>query len=78
MHLNSSRYTCTLVAEAPDVHCYRRAEDQDAEEALLIEALPAARTNMMLVRLLQRTNLLADDESLDRAWQLGSLASLPE
>ena len=76
LHLNISRYTCTLVAEAPEVHCYRLAEDQDAEEALLIESLPAAPTNMMLARLLQRANRLADDESLDRAWQVGSLASL--
>ena len=78
LHLNISRYTCTLVAEAHEVHCHRLAEDQDAEAALLIEALPAARTNMMLARLLQRTNLLEDGESLDRAWQVGSLASLQE
>ena len=78
LHLNVSRYTCTLVAEAAEVHCYRLTDDQDAEEALLLEALPAARTKMMLARLLQRASLLADDETLDRAWQHCTLAALQE
>ena len=65
-HLNITRYTCDVDAEAPEVHVYRLSDEQDAEEAFLHEASQGARTKIMLVRLLQRSNLLDVEESVSR------------
>ena len=77
-HLNITRYTCNVDADAPEVHVYRLSDEQDAEEAFLHEATPGARTQIMLARLLQRSNLLDVDESVGRAWQTSTLARLQE
>ena len=77
-HLNITRYTCNVDADAPEVHVYRLSDEQDAEEAFLHEATPGARTQIMLARLLQRSNLLDVEESVSRVWQTSTLARLLE
>ena len=75
-NLTIMRFTCTLETEAPDVHVYSLSDEVDAEEAMALELTPEARTNMVLARCLQRAEALADDETLERAWDSTTLPGL--
>ena len=42
--LRITRHRCTLDPEAAEVHVYSLSDEADAEEALVMEAAPGART----------------------------------
>ena len=74
-NLNIVRFTCTLNAEAPEVHVYSLSDEVDAEEAMALELSQETRTKMILVRCLQRAEAFEEDETLGTVWA-SSLATL--
>ena len=66
--LHATRHTCSEDTEAGEVHVYRLTDPEHAEEAMLLETAPGARTKMMLARHLQRSEALEDDETLEAVW----------
>ena len=66
--LHATRHTCTEDTEAGEVHVYTLSYQADAEEALVLESAPAARTKLMLTRHLQRAEALEEDETLEATW----------
>ena len=79
-----TRHTCSEDVESGEVHVYLLADQEPAEEAMILESDPGARTKMMLARHLQRSEALEDDETLEAAWnnsltdlQHRAAASLP-
>ena len=56
---------------------YLLSNQEDAEEAMVLESSPGARTKMMLARHLQRSEALGEGETLEAAWN-DSLADLQD
>ena len=85
VHLQVRKRTCLEDIEADEVHVYLLGEEEDAEEAMILETPPDGRTKMMYARHLQRSEHLNDGESLEDAWKKPleelrrrSAATLPE
>ena len=76
-HLQVTRHRCVEDPEAAEVHTYLLSDQENAEEALVLESSPGSRTKMMLARLLQRSEALGEDETLEAAWN-SSLADLQD
>ena len=75
MELEITRFTCTIVPEAPDLHVFQ-LEDQVNAEVAMVSATPAKdRTRMMLARALYRNEELLVGENMQGAWNK-SLAAL--
>ena len=69
-NLEITRYEPHVEPGAGQVHVYSLGDESPAEEALALELAPDQRTKMVLVRCLQRNDLLGDEETLQTSWQL--------